>query len=370
MRKNFTPPHPILFFSIVVMLIAAGCGKGSTPAPAGTAANYTGSVTIYAGGGASGDDAGIKNASDTSARFYFPTGVVADASGNLFVADAGNNMIREITTDRKVTTFAGTGPPGLVNGAGNTARFSYPYAVAVDATGNIYVADQGNSVIRKITAAGVASTFAGNGSQGSANGDAATASFYDPSGVAVDATGNVYVVDQGNNLIRKITPAGTVSTFAGSGKTGVANGTGTAASFSIPVGIAIDAAGNIYVADSFNNMIRKITPAGVVTTLAGTGVSGSKNGAANVATFSNPQALAVDASGNVYVADTSNNLIRKIDNTGAVTTYAGTGDSGETGGYLIQASFRNPTGITVDKAGNVFVADHGNHVIRLLATHS
>jgi streptogramin lyase len=165
------------------------------------------------------------------------------------------------------STLAGTGAAGADNGAGNIATFDLPEGVAVDGAGNVYVADNGNDLIRKITPDGVVSTLAGNGQAGSANGTGIAASFNSPFGVAVDGTGNVYVADAGNNLIRKISPTGAVNTFAGSGAKGAKDGTGLAATFNTPAGVAVDAAGNVYVADENNNLIRKITTGGIVATI-------------------------------------------------------------------------------------------------------
>jgi serine/threonine protein kinase, bacterial len=238
------------------------------------------------------------------------------------VADAGNNKIRLISPPGTVSTFAGTGIAGAADGK-DTATFNSPLGVAVDISGNVYVADYENDLIRKITPGGLVSTLAGKtGVTGLVDGADTAARFNLPQGLAVDASGNIYVVDNGNNAIRKITPDGVVSTLAGSGATGSANGTGKSASFNSPFGIAIDAAGNVYVADSGNNLIRKITPDGVVSTFAGSGVKGAGNGTGAAASFNTPAGLAVDAAGNIYVSDENNNLIRKISTAGAVTTIA------------------------------------------------
>ena len=182
-----------------------------------------------------------------------------DGSGNLYVADASNNRIRLITTNGTVSTFAGSGTAALIDGTGTAASFYYPYGIAIDAAGNLYVADERNNAIRKITSSGVVTTLAGSGSVGSADGTGAAASFSNPTGVAVDSAGNIYVTDVGNNEIRKITPAAVVTTVAGSAKSGFADGTGAAAEFEYPYGLSIDPKGNIYVSDQGNEKIRKIT---------------------------------------------------------------------------------------------------------------
>jgi hypothetical protein len=211
-----------------------------------------------------------------------------------------------------VTTLAGTGSLGSANGSGGAASFANPTSVAVDAAGNVYVADAGNNLIRKVTAAGEVSTLAGTGSGGSANGSGTAATFNVPVGVAVDATGNVYVGDESNDEIRMISATGVVTTLAGNGAEGSANGSGSAASFAGPFGVAVDAAGNLFVADADGYSIRTVTQAGVVSTLAGTGSKGSANGSGSVASFSSPQGIAVDTDENVYIADVVNDLVRKI----------------------------------------------------------
>lgn len=248
----------------------------------------------------------------SAASFFHPKGVAVDANGNVYVADTENNEIRKITPGGVVTTLAGSNASGSADGIGPAASFRYPSDIAVDASSNVYVADTGNNEIRKITPAGIVTTLAGTTAKGSADGVGNAASFYGPYGVAVDANGNVYVADRSNHEIRKVTPGGVVTTLAGSTTMGSADGVGNAAAFAGPSGVEVDAAGNVYVADSGNFEIRKITPAGIVTTLAGSTTQGTADGIGPAASFNLPWGLAVDASGNVYVADHSNNMIRKI----------------------------------------------------------
>lgn len=263
-----------------------------------------------------------------------------------------------------VTTLAGNGSSGSTDGSGSSVSFKNPYGVAVDGSGNVYVADYGNHKIRKITPAGVITTLAGSGSIGSADGSGSSASFNYPSGVAVDGNGNIYVTEYKNNKIRKITPAGVVSTLAGNGSFGSADGNGVTASFSFPFGIAVDGSGNVYVTDNGNHKIRKITPAGVVSTLAGSGSASSTDGTGVSASFNGPESVAVDGSGNIYVADANNNKIRKITPMGEVSTLAGNGSVGSADGMGPSASFSYPGGIAVDGSGTIFVADYGNNKIR------
>jgi cyclophilin family peptidyl-prolyl cis-trans isomerase len=268
------------------------------------------------------------------------------------------------------TNFVGMpGGTGTVDGTGSAALFNFPNGVAVDGSGNVYVADLSNNTIRKVTPGGVVSTLAGlAGSQGSSDGTGSAARFYTPSSVAVDSSGNVYVTDQNNNTIRKVTPAGVVTTLAGlAGTIGSSDGTGSAARFSQPCGVATDSSGNVYVADTKNCTIRKVTPAGVVTTLAGqAGIQGSSDGTGSAAQFNFLSGVAVDGSGNVYVADQWNNTIRKVTPAGVVSTIGGTaGLSGSSDGIGSAAQFLSPSGVAVDSSGKVYVADSNNNRISM-----
>jgi streptogramin lyase len=319
-----------------------------------------GVVSTFAGSGS----AGFVNGTSTAASFNAPRGLVVDSNGNVFVADTLNHSIRKITPAGVVSTFAGGRLPGFFNGVGTVASFNTPYGVAVDSSGNVFVADGGNKAIRKIAPDGGVSTFAGSGSLGFVNGIGTAASFSFLNGIAVDSSGNMFVADIGNNAIRKITPTGVVSTLAGSGSSGSANGTGTAASFNNPSGVTVDVSGNVFVADRDNQAIRKITPAGFVSTIAGSefGLVGFADGAGTAAGFSYPNGVTVDSIGNVFVAD--NNTIRKITPAGDVSTLAGNVPVGFTDGAGTAARFYLPSGVAVDGGGNVFVADSVNHAIR------
>jgi streptogramin lyase len=311
---------------------------------------------------------GNANGTGTAAHFSYPSGIAVDSGGNMYVADQVNDEIRKITPSGVVTTLAGSpGNAGSADGTGAAAQFNYPFGVAVDGGGNVYVADASNDEIRKITPSGVVTTLAGSaGVVGNADGTGSSALFNGPLGVVVDGNGNVFVSDTSNDTIRKITPAGVVTTVAGTeGTAGSSDGTGTAAQFDLPAGIALDTSGNLYVANAADT-IRKITPSGVVSTLAGIAEQvGSVDGTGTAARFNLPVGIAVDSSGNVYVADTGNDLIRKVTPAGAVTTLAGVSTStGHTDGTGSAALFNAPEGLAIDSVGNLYVADTDNGTIR------
>jgi uncharacterized repeat protein (TIGR01451 family) len=326
-------------------------------------------VTTLAGSATTdGGGVGTTNGTGRAARFYNPNGVTVTGT-TVYVADSNNSTIRKITSTGAVTSFAGTARrPGSADGMGSVAQFQYPYGVAADKAGNVYVADTSNNTIRKITSAGVVTTLAGMaGVIGSADGTGSAARFYYPYAVAVDASGNVYVADTYSFTVRKITPVGVVTTLAGlAGSSGYIDGTGIGARFGYLYGIAVDSAGNVYVPDSGYNTVRKITPAGIVTTLAGTpGVSGSADGTGSTARFNGPFGIAVDSVNNVYVGDYNNQVIRKITPTGVVTTLAGVaGSSGIADGMGTVARFIKPAGIAIASSGTIYVADSYNHEIR------
>lgn len=315
---------------------------------------------------------GAANGAGAAAQFNSPGGVAMDPYGNLFVADTANDAIRKIAPNGTVSTFAGS--PGISGSAdGTNGLFNAPLDVAADSAGNIYVADTGNFTIRKITPAGVVSTLAGSpGLSGSVDGTGTNALFHEPEGIAVDSSSNLYVADTWNHTIRKITPAGAVTTLAGlAGNFGSANGTGTNAQFYEPQGITVDSSGNVYVADTGNNIIREISPAGAVTTLAGAaGDFGSVDADGTNAVFYSPEGISVDADDNLYVADAFNNTLREVTPAGAVTTIAGAaGIFGSAEGTNASAQFWNPEGILVNPTNNslLYVADTGNSTIRQLS---
>jgi len=348
----------ISFFSLTLI----SCAKKSNTSS--SSSSESSAVTTLAGTGSSGS---TDNSTGTLASFSKPRGITRDGT-NLYVADTYNHLIRKIVISTGVvTTLAGTGSSGSTdNSTGTSASFNGPRGITTDGT-NLYVADFSNHLIRKIViSTGVVTTVAGKlwggaGDPGSANGTGTSASFNGPNGITTDGT-NLYVSERNNHLIRKIViSTGVVTTLAGTGSSGWANGTGTSASFYRPLGITTDGT-NLYVSDTYNHWIRKIViSTGVVTTLAGTGSAGSANGTA--ASFKFPHGITTDGT-NLYVADTSNYLIRKIViSTGAVTTVAGTGSAGSANGTGTSASFYLPYGITTDGT-NLYVADTFNYLIR------
>ena len=326
-------------------------------------------LTVFTFAGLAGVN-GSLDGSAAAARFANPADVAVDAAGILYVADAANHTVRKVTPAGAVTTLAGVaGVSGSTDGTG-VAQFNHPTGVAVDTAGNVYVADTNNNEVRKVTASGAVTTLAGlAGATGSADGSGSAARFNGPSGIAADGAGNLYVADTLNHTIRRITPGGVVTTLAGTaGTSGLADATRSAALFHGPKGLALDAEGDLFVADTNNNAIRKIvTATGVVTTVAGqAGAAGSTDGANSQAQFHFPSGVAVDAAGNIYVADTENDTLREIAPSGAVSTLAGqAGVSGSTDGSGTAAGFAFPTGVAVDSSGNVYVADTNNDTIRL-----
>jgi DNA-binding beta-propeller fold protein YncE len=311
-------------------------------------------VTTFAG-----SVQGSKDGQGTSASFSGPSGIAIDSSGNFYIADYGNHRIRKINSTKYVTTIAGS-TKGTVNGQGTTAQFSGPASVAVDANMNFYVTDYDSNRIRKINSTLYVSTIAGN-TAGFANGQGTSALLSLPDAIVVDATGNIFFGDGGNNRQRKINTTLYVSTIAG-GAPGFANGQGTSALFSGPCGTAIDSSGNLYISDNGNNRIRKINSTGFVTTIAGN-TQGTNNGQGTSASFNGPYGIAIDTSGNLYVADYNSHRIRKINSTGYVSTIAGN-TAGFADGQGTSALFNYPSGLAIDSSGNLYVADSSNNRVR------
>ncbi|RYE21419.1 MAG: hypothetical protein EOP51_15665, partial [Sphingobacteriales bacterium] len=306
-----------------------------------------------------GSTIGTLNGTGLDAQFDTPTGIFTDAAGNAYVSE--NHRIRKITTSGIVTTYSGGTTSGYVNSSNINSRYNNPRTGAIDASGNIYVADASGNNIRRVNASLTAILFAGSTLGGNVNSTGSSAQFNGPRDIAINAGGEFFVADNGNFQIRKLSSTQVVTAFAGSTQ-GYADGIGSEAQFYKPYSVATDVAGNIYVAD--NNRVRIISPAGAVATLAGTQTSGFADGNTTTARFNNITGIAVDATGNIYVADAGNHRIRKITTTGIVTTIAGNGTAGFANGAATASQFSSPQDIAMDAEGNLLVADMGNHLIR------
>ena len=351
-----------------------------------SASSELANVGTLAGSGLNGTNAAVgtnRDGTGTNSIFYSPTGLAMDSSGNLYVSDRDKFCIRKVDSLGVVTTFAGSGQPGFADGVSTVARFDWVHGVAVDASGFLYIADSFNFRIRKITPNGDVSTIAGSSASGFEDGEGTNAKFDFPFGVAVDASGNIFVADAFNNRIRKVTSSGIVTTLAGSGVRdqdgnmigGMVGGLGTNAMFFYPMSIAIDSSGNLYVGDVNNRRIRKVSQTGNVVTLAGGGDDNLDpfDGTGTNARFSAPYGVAVDVNGNVFVADSISPIddplnnrrsIRKITPGGIVSTIAGGQAAGYTDGLGTNALFNDPRGISVDSSGSLYVADTGDNRIR------
>jgi len=294
------------------------------------------------------------------AMFNYPRGIAIDGKDNVYIADYGNHRIRKIDNQGIVSTIAGNGEKGFADGLGTRTKFSHPSGIAVDNLDNLYVCDSYNHKIRKISSNGVVETIAGT-SKGYQDGLANSAKFAFPIGIAVDSNRNIFIADQNNHRIRKINSSGIVSTVAGTGVSGFVNGDASSAQFSAPQGVAIDKDGNIYVADQLNHQIRKISPSGIVSTLAGS-VQGFNDGIWGQAKFNQPYFIGIDGD-DLLVADSGNHRIRRVTAKGVVSTIAGS-NFGFADGTGSSALFCEPAGIALDSAGNIVVSEFSNHAIR------
>jgi len=349
--------------------------KNLSPLEGSCAQDLGAQVATVAGTGAAG---WADNVNGLNAILLGPVGLIADPTGNLYFTDGGSSRVRMITPAGAVTTVGGGGGSGEVNGVTGTSRYNSPQAVAIGPSNMLYVADTQNSKIRTIDrSTTVTAPFVG-GVQGDAEGTGTSALFNTPRGVIYDPIRNkIIVADSQSHRIRQVTLAGVMTTLAGQQATGgLINGTGTGARFNYPQGLAIDNSGTIYIADTLNHMIRKMDQSGTVTTLAGggtgsVGVNGYLDATGSAARFNSPMAVTVDSSGNVFVADSANNRIRKITAAGVVTTVAGNGTAGYQDGYgKADTMFSAPRGVAIGSDGRLYVTDTNNNRIRVISNYN
>ena len=358
--SSFRVLHFLLILAVVmVSVVTTGCAGGGV---SGTGGNPSGKISTVAGTGTSGSSG--DGGSATNARLSSPSGVAVDESNNIYIADTGNNRIREVIASTGVIfTVAGTGKRGFSGdgGAATSAELDAPMSVAVDDSGNIYIADTGNNLIRKVTAStGIISTAAGGLNM--------------PFAVAVDKSDNIYIADTGNFRIRKVTAFTSVgSTVAGNGSTGSLcnkGGEATTIGLGLPTGIAVDTSGNLYLSTGYQQVC-EVTASGIISTLAGTSNAGysGDGGAAVRAALNSPDGVWVDTVGNLYIADTFNNRIRMITaSTGVISTVAGNGATGYSGdgGAATNAELNEPFSVTMDARGNLYIADQKNNCVRMV----
>ena len=310
----------------------------------------------------------------TGAGLNQPYGVVFDQSGNMYIASAGNNIVRKVTPAGVVSTYAGNGTSGYAGDGGpaTSAELNYPIALAINASGDLFIADSSNNAVREVTPSGIISTVAGTGTSGyTGNGGPATsAELSEPAGLLFDASGDLLIADSNNNVIRKVTPSGIISTIVGNHTSGYTGdgGPATSAELAAPYGMAFDAAGNLFFADASNNVIRKVTPSGVISTVVGTGTAGYTGDgmSALTAELHYPESVSFDTHGNMFIADTFNSAIREVSSLGVISTVSGNGTQGYSGdgGPASSATLHYPSYMALNSSGSLFIADTTNNVVR------
>ncbi|MGQ9634639.1 MAG: NHL repeat-containing protein [Bryobacteraceae bacterium] len=355
------------------MLIAGILALGPASPQAQAPGPYT--ISTLAGTGTPGSEGDGSPA--TEAQVNNPFGLALDSSGNLYIADQFNNRVRKLTPDGKLSTVAGTGKASYSGDGGSAteAALNHPCGIAIDSAGNLYIADTANNSIRKVTSAGTISTFAGTGSIGNTgdDGEATKAVLDHPIGLAVDSQGNLYIADTGNNRVRVVGTDGKITAFAGTGTAGSLGDGGPAkeAQLNRPQGVFVTPSGVVYIADTFNHRIRKVDTGGAITSVAGTGLPGysGDGGPALKAALRYPKSVFVDRDGNLFIVDAFNARIRVVTPDGIIHTVAGDGIHGYAGddGNALKARFRFPSAIAVDSGGRLYVTDTQNNRVRLLA---
>ena len=361
-------------------IIAVFNGSSEFFASALAGASESSTITTVAGDNASGSGYSGDGGQATVAQLNGEANVAFDASGDMYIADTSNNVIRMVTPEGIISTVAGNGSMGYTGDGGlaTSAELSGPFDMAVDASGNLFIADSGNNVIREVNTLGIISTVVGTGTSGYSGdgGPASIAKLTFPASIVFDSEGDLIIADTGNNVIRKVTPSGIISTIAGNGTAWYSGdgGPATSAEFHDPFGVAIDAQGDLFIADSANNAIREVNSAGIISTIAGNGTVGysGDGGPATSATLFDPPGVAVDAYGDVFIADQGNNAIREVSPAGVINTVvgaAGEGYSGD-GGPAAVAQVAGPFGVTVGPMGNLYIADDGNSVVREMIASS
>jgi hypothetical protein len=371
---TFTPSYPGVRSVPLQVNTSAGnfviglSGIGVGPQVALT----SGTISTLAGTGTAGysGDQGSAN----SAKLNGPSKEATDSAGNLYIADTANNVIREVSALGTITTIAGTGTAGYTgdSAVATAAQLNHPAGVAIDSAGDLFIADTGNNVIREVLPSGVIVTAAGTGSSGYTgdNGAGFNATLNAPSGLAVDSFGNLYIADAGNNVVRELSVLGTMTTIAGNGTSGYSgdNGSAIVAQLKAPNGVSVDNAGNVIIADIGNSVVREVNLLGIVKTVAGSGTAGysGDNGPATSAQLNGPSGVTVDSGGDIYIAEAVGARVRRVSSAGTITTVAGNGAAGDSGdsGPATAAQFSNPSDVALDSLGNLFVADTNNQSIR------
>ncbi|MGW5658442.1 NHL repeat-containing protein [Streptomyces humi] len=337
-----------------------------------TATYPDGTIITAAGNGEAGYV--VDGGPAVGTKLYNPYGVAVDGAGNLYIADVSNHRVRKVTPGGIITTVAGNGQAGFVSDGGPAVatKLNGPYGVAVDGAGNLYIADSSNHRVRKVSPDGIITTVAGNGQAGfvSDGGPAVATKLNFPIGVAVDRSGSLYIADQSNHRVRKVSPDGIITTVAGNGQAGFVSDGGPAVATKLhyPWGVAVDEAGNLYIGDRYNHRVRKVTPGGIITTVAGNGIAGyvADGGPAVATTLHYPASVAVDGSGNLYISDGHNHRVRKVTPNGVITTVAGNGIAGyiADGGPAVGQQLYYPYGVAVAPSGDLYIADGSNHRVR------